>query len=136
MRSIHGGFSLVELLAALVLLGLLLVPAMQATQAALHTERLNRTAVVNDFRLVALAETVLAEPFDRLRDAALGAATPTAYSDSSGTKDRRLVFISGYDADNADADGDDSTGADDGILKIRVEVEGRVGGLYSLRYDN
>ena len=131
----RNGFSLVELLAATVLLGIVLVPALNAVQASLQTERVNRSALIDDYRLLGLAETVLAEPFERLSDAALGALQPTVYSDAPGVVGRRLVFISAFDADNADGDDDDTTGADARILKVQVQIEGQAAVISTLRFD-
>ena len=34
-----------------------------------------------------------------------------------------VVFLFGYDGDNADADDDSFTGVDDGLMWVRVEIE-------------
>lgn len=129
------GFSLVELLAVLILLGLVITPALGSLQGALQSEQVNRAALVDDYRLVDITEQVLAEPFGRLVAAAEGPVTPSRYSDAAGTAARRLVFISRFDADNADLDDDELTGADDGILKIRVQIEASAAQLSVLRHN-
>ena len=57
---------------------------------------------------------------------------PTALSDTAGSADRRLVYISGYDGDNADADNDPATGTDANLFLIRVEIEGTANVVQSL----
>ena len=41
----------------------------------------------------------------------------------AGDASRRLVYVAGYDGDDADGDGDPFTGADDGLLWVEVEIE-------------
>ena len=68
--------------------------------------------------------------------AALAAGSPvaeTSYSASPGTPGRLVVYLSTWDGDNADADDDPFTGTDVGLLWIRVEVEGSVHDLHTLR---
>ncbi len=130
------GFSLVEVLAVLILLGLVLVPAMRTLEGALQVETVNREALEADYRLIDRAEFLLAEPFETLADAALGETLESSYSDVAGTPSRRLVYISGYDADNADADNNDATGADEGIFKIRLELEATSTAVTLLRADS
>ena len=48
----------------------------------------------------------------------------TVYSDAAGATNRRLVYLSRYDADNADGDNDFFTGMDAGLVWVRVELEG------------
>ena len=78
-------------------------------------------------------ESVLAEPFTNLETAAAGNAAPSSYSDAAGGGDRIVVFIAGYDADDADGDGDPFTGVDTDILWVRVAVEGSGQFLDSLK---
>ncbi|MGI9232622.1 MAG: prepilin-type N-terminal cleavage/methylation domain-containing protein [Woeseiaceae bacterium] len=131
-RPYESGMTLVEVLVAVLLLAVLLVPALHA----LHTGFVG-TAVHTDhsrdhYRLVARIETMLAESYGNLESAAAGPATPSSYSDAAGPADRILVYIAPYDADNADSDADPFTGADDGVLWVRVAIEGSVLDLVSL----
>jgi hypothetical protein len=48
---------------------------------------------------------------------------PAPYSDSAGTKSRRLVYLARFDGDNADADNNPFTGTDSGLLWVRVTIE-------------
>jgi prepilin-type N-terminal cleavage/methylation domain-containing protein len=135
MKRQHG-FTLVEALAVLILLGLALVPAMRMLEGALQVETVNREELQMDYRLIDRAEVLLSEPFGALVSAARGAGVASPYSDAAGTPNRRLVYISGYDANNLDADDDDTTGADDGILKIRVELEATANAVTLLQADS
>ena len=56
--------------------------------------------------------------------ALLGLAGACDDSDPGGTENRRKVFIGRYDGDNADADDDPFTGVDDGLLWVRVRIDG------------
>lgn len=131
----QSGFSFVEVLAVLILLGLVMVPAMRSLDGALQVEAINHDAIKNDYRLIDRAEVVLAEPFADVAKAALGENTPSSYSDPAGSANRRLVFVSRYDADNADSDNNDTTGADSGILKVTVRLEGAPSRITLLKVD-
>jgi hypothetical protein len=69
----------------------------------------------------------LAKPFDELDTEAVTINNPnvasTLYSDLAGSSDRRLVYLSRYDADNADGNGNVFDGADEGLLWVKVEIE-------------
>jgi hypothetical protein len=134
-----AGIAYVEILVAIVLIVIALVPAMDALRpgvagAAIHEDRL-----ADHYRMTGLLETVLAEPHADL-DAAAAAAgdrfTPSAYSDvvvqPDGRQLVRNVFLSRYDSDNADADNDPFTGVDAGLLWVRVEIAGTADGLETL----
>ena len=77
----------------------------------------------------------VAEPFAMVAAVAAGPTTPSVYSDPSGSTDRRLVFASFYDADNADSDNDPFTGTEPDLLWIRVEMAGTVDVVESLRLE-
>ncbi len=49
--------------------------------------------------------------------------------------DRRLVFISRYDGDNADTDDNPFTGTEADLLWLRVEIEGTASALQALKVD-
>lgn len=143
VRCRQSGLSYVEVMVTLVLIGIALVPAMDALRtgslgAAIHAEDSQAY-----FRQMALMEQVLAEPFSSLLTAAELAAdekTPTTYSDSPGTLGRRLVFIGRYDGDadpfvvsdpNADGDNNPFTGYV-GLLWVRVMMDGQPRSFSSL----
>jgi hypothetical protein len=55
------------------------------------------------------------------------------YSDPSTQANRRLVYLSRYDADNADGNGDFfDAGMDAGLLWVRIEFEGTNQGIEGL----
>ena len=118
-----AGFSYIEVLVAMLLLSISIVPMLEALTAGLQRGEVHRSIVLLHRHLTSAMEEVLAQPFDDLvaAEAAAGGA-PTSYSDPPGA-DRRLVFLSRYDGDNADADDDPFTGTDDDLLWIRVEIE-------------
>jgi hypothetical protein len=134
-RCACGGFSYVEILVAISLIAVALVPAMNALRVGVSATTVQETRVVNHYELVGRMEQVLAEPFASLSTAAGVAGdenTPTTYSDPGGSNPRILVFLGRYDIDNADADGDPFTGADGGVLWVRVAVEGTPQGFETL----
>ena len=125
-KNYQTGFSYIEVLIATVLIAITLIPALEAIQGALVGSGIHESLTSHHYLLKDKTEEVLAEPFSALEDAATAAggnSVATSYSDSSGTPNRRLVFLFGYDADNADADNDPFTGVDDGLIWVRVELE-------------
>jgi hypothetical protein len=125
----------VEVLVAAMIIAATAVPATDALRGAMYAADADSAATVNHFRLVGKLEEVLAKPHAILSAQALGPATATTYSDTAGSSDRRLVFISAYDGDNADADNDPFTGTDSGLLWIRVQIEGTAMAVQSLQTD-
>ena len=86
-------------------------------------------------------EALLAEPYNDLDAEALAVNDPnlpTSYSEIlpplGGRTLNRQVYLSRYDADNADNDDDFFTGIDAGLLWIRVELEGTGRSLERLTY--
>jgi hypothetical protein len=122
----QNGLSYVEVLVATVLIALSLAPTLSALNGGLAASSVQESYVTDHYYLMGKVEEVLAQPFGNL-DAAASAAgspsTPTAYSDPAGSDRRRLVFLSRYDGDNADADDDPFTGVDEGLLWVRIEIE-------------
>lgn len=111
---------------ATVLIAICMVPALEALQSGIQGAAVHESNAVNQQRLNAKLEEVLAAPLSDLDAAALAAGdttTPTGYSDSAGTNDRRLVYLSRYDGDNADADDDPFTGVDEGLIWVRVAID-------------
>lgn len=125
-RVWQAGLSYVEALIAVSVLTLALVPALEMLQTAFTGAAAQETVVQWQQQLATRMESVLAEPFASLDDAALAAGsetTPSSYSDAAGGPDRLLVFLSRYDGDNADTDNDPFTGTDAGLLWARVAIE-------------
>jgi len=120
------GATYVEVLIATVLVAVSLIPMMNAVSGATKSSDVHQETAVRHLHLVAKLEDVLAEPFSVLEDAAIAAGGRTivsSYSDAGGSTNRRLVFLSLYDGDNADADDDPFTGVDPGLMWIRTEIE-------------
>ena len=129
------GLSLVEVLIAIVLLGIVIVPAMQALQTGVTGSAVHGDLSTTSYRVTSRLEEVLAEPFHRLAaaaDAAGGPTTPSSYSEAAGPPGRLLVFLAYFDADDMDMDGDPFTGVDNDVLWIRVESEYSVHGVETI----
>ena len=132
----ESGLTLVEVLVATVLLAILLIPAINALQTSAVGADVHRDLANDQFRLTSSLEELLAEPFADLEAAAFAAGSPTVettYSEPSGSPGRLVVYLSPCDGDNADNDSDLFTGTDDGILWLRVEAEGTVHSLQTIR---
>jgi hypothetical protein len=121
------GLSYVEVLIATVLVVVTLVPAIEALHPAIQGAGIHKTEAGIHYHLTARLENLLAKSFAMLDAEAQTLADPNAisaeFSDAAGSTNRRLVFLSRYDADNADADNDPFTGTDEGLVWLRVEVE-------------
>lgn len=122
-----------EVLVAVMIIAVSVIPATNALRQSMDTANADAQGTVNHYRLTGKLEEVLAEPYSVVATHAAGLSVPTAYSDAGGTADRRLVYVSAYDGDNADTDNDPFTGTDAGILLIRVEIEDTVFALQSLK---
>jgi len=122
-----AGLTYVEVLIATVLMVVALVPAIDALRPAIQGSGIHQSETVLHYHLTATLEDVLAAPFDSLDADAQALGDPTVssalFSDTAGSADRRLVFLSRYDADNADGDNDQFTGTDEGLIWVRVVVE-------------
>ncbi len=132
----QSGLTLVEVLVAMALLAVLLVPAMHALQTGIIGADVHADIAASHFRLTSRLEELLAEPFVDLSDAAIAAGAPTtatSFSDAAGPPGRLLVYLSLYDGDNADADSDPFTGTDADLLWIRVDIEDTVHTLETIR---
>lgn len=124
----QSGLTYVEILIAMLVLVVALVPAMDAVRNAVIGTSAVEEYVVSQRQIASRLEDVLAQTFGTLDDAAVaagGPGVPTTLSDPVATPGRLLVFIAAYDGDNADADDDPFTGTDDGILWVRVAMEDR-----------
>ncbi len=126
-----AGLSYVEVLVATLLIVTALVPAMEALQPGIAGAGIHKALTEDHYQLVGRLEAVLAEPIADLDDAATAAGdptVPTSYSDvfsySDGRQITRNVYLSRYDADNADGDDDPFTGTDPDLLWVRVEIAG------------
>jgi len=93
----HAGFSYIEALVAIVLLAIVAVPAADAVKTGLDASRI-AAAKSQELRCMKNAmETVLAEPYQNLWNAALGRTVPSSYSQAMDAAcPARDVFISKY----------------------------------------
>ena len=131
----QSGLSYIEVLIAVVLIAVSLAPMTDAVRTASISATAHEDAAVQHLHLVATLEDVLAEPFASLDAAAAAAGSEsvlTSYSDTAGSANRRLVFLSLYDGDNADTDNNPFTGTDQGLMWVRVEIEGTVQAIETL----
>ncbi len=134
-RCRQSGLTLVEVLIAVSLIAVVIVPAALALRTSVVGSAVNSDVTNVQYRLTSGLERVLAEPFAALETAALSAGgpeNPTGFSESPGIPGRLLVYVAFYDGDDADGDGDGFTGADADVLWIRVESEGTVHGLETI----
>lgn len=120
------GIAYLEVLVAVVLLGVGLAPALEALTSAGRSTDGQYALAATHYGLQERMETLLAEPYAALLAEASTPGSPTAsaaYSDTGGTPNRRLVYITAYDGDDADGNGNPFDGTDDDILWVRIEVE-------------
>jgi len=126
----QAGFSYIEVLIATLLITVALVPAIDALSTGLQAGAVHLDTTENHHYLVDRMEALLAESYSDLEleaETLNNPATPsTFYSDSvtmvDGRTLTRQVYLSRYDADNDDADGNVFTDTDDGLLWVRVEL--------------
>ncbi|MFK8020099.1 MAG: hypothetical protein AB8B86_10050 [Pseudomonadales bacterium] len=127
-RVQQAGISYIEVLIAIAILAISLVPAMEALSTAQLGSRINADLQRQHYKMLGKYESMLSMPFSELDAEAQLLAdenTPsTLYSDNASTPDRRLVYLQRYDADNIDGDNDVFTGGDEHILWLKVEVAG------------
>lgn len=121
------GISYVEVLIATVLIVLALVPAMEALSPGLKGSAIHASKTEQHYHITAKLEEVLAKSHIELDAEAVAINNPALasvnYSDLPTSPNRRLVYLSRYDADNADANGNVFDGVDEGILWVKVEIE-------------
>jgi type II secretory pathway component PulJ len=126
LRWGQTGFSYAEALLAVVILGVALAPALQMLATAFTGAAVSEGIVQAQQQLVTRMDNTLAQPFTALDAAAQAAGnqtTPSSYSDPSGGANRVLVFLSRYDGDNADGNGNAFDGTDAGLVWVRVAIE-------------
>ena len=128
------GYSYIEVLVAAIVLAAALVPAADALRTVSANSAQMRDMVALQYEALGRFETVLAEPWGQLNSEAVatGGTIESSYSEAGGTPNRIAVWISPYDIDDADGDGDILTGADAGVVLVRVEMEGTAVALETL----
>lgn len=93
-----GGFSYVEVLVAVALLALCAVPLADAVRNGLNAAGIGEAKALELRCMKNTMETVLAEPFDTLWNAASGNNVASAYSQPAGNGcGSRDVFIAKYE---------------------------------------
>lgn len=126
-RASHlRGMTYPEVLAAVLMLAILLIPAMDALRTALSSSKNHEQLLLQHYALRSKIENLLARSFGELEINANGEAIPSSLSDNylmaNGTTVEREVFIAAHDIDNADADNNPRTGTDNGALWLRVSI--------------
>ncbi len=114
-----AGYSYVEVLIAVLLITLALLPAMDALHSGVRGPELVEDRIRVHYGLAGKLEAVLALPYSTLESeaaAAGNATTPTSLSDASGTPERRLVYLAYHDGD-----GDSVPEVD--LMWVRVAAE-------------
>ena len=95
----NAGFSYAEIIIAIFLISIALIPAIESIQSAQIGSGVNATLATQHYHLAAKVEEVLAQPFSALLSAATTAGSETvatSYSDVSGSINRRLSCICHY----------------------------------------
>lgn len=116
---------MVEVLVATLLLSVSLVPAVNALRVSVLTTAANKVMQQEHFQLQRKLNFVLAQRFSDLhKRAGVHTTHDLVLSDPVGTEGQALVYLSRFDADNADGDDDPFTGKDPFLLWVRVELEG------------
>lgn len=132
--SAQSGFSYTEVLLSVVLLGILLVPALQALNTAISGSTSNLAA--RQLKLRSMMEGVLSRPFSALNAETYlpGGNTATSVSapplsDDPGATDRRIVVLYRFDAATNALSSNDT-----GLLYVNVyyEADGSANALNTL----
>ena len=125
MKACQAGLSYIEVLVATTLIAIALVPMMESLQPGLQGSQVHREKSEIHFALRGRMEALLVESFADLDAAATAAGahdTPTTYSDLGANQPYR-VYLSRYDVDNLDNDGNVFTGGEADMLWLKVESE-------------
>ena len=148
MSARQNGLTYVEVLIAMAIIAVALVPALEALHTGMIGTQIYQSSSSQHYSVTARMGEILAEQHGSLVAAAALAgdpATPSNYSDPAATPDRRLVYLGLYDADNLDGDNNVFTVLDPnldgdndpytgftGLVWVRVELEGSVIAFESL----
>ena len=135
----QSGVSYVEVLIAALLISISLLPMMDAMSGATASGGAHELAAIRHTHLLGKMEDVLAEPYSALEAAVIAplAVAPvilSSYSDLPGTTNRRLVYLSFYDGDNADSDDNPFTGMEPDLIWVRTQIEGTQVAVETLVY--
>ncbi len=139
------GFSFIEVLVAIVLMAVTIIPAMEAIQTGLKGNELHVSVTSQYYALQSRMEDMLAEDYDDLLTKAQTAGSnsvASSYSDVAGSTDRIIVYLALYDADvdpfviadpNTDGDSDVYTGDTSDMMWISVVLENSVYAFETLK---
>lgn len=132
MASSQRGFSYIEALIATFIIGLSLVPAMEALQAGGQGAVIHTQQNIDRPLLASKVEQLLASEYNVLGAAVAGPTSPSSLSDtvvsSDGRSLQRQVYLAFYDGEP----GDPFAGAETGLLWLRVELAGTAQALETL----
>lgn len=144
----QSGLTYVEVMIATAIIAVALVPAIEALHTSLLGAEVYESSTAEHYAALSKMEEVLSEPHSALIVAAAEsgkAIIRSSYSDAPGTPIRNLVFLSLYDTENKDSDGNVFTVADPnldgdddpytnytGLIWVRVKVDGSITHLESL----
>jgi prepilin-type N-terminal cleavage/methylation domain-containing protein len=152
MPRTQQGFSYVEVLVAMFILAIAIVPAMEAIQSGIQGAGIHESLTRQHYAVIKCMEEVQAKSYGDLLNAAQTAGNATTASNSFDTECKQteqvLVFLALYDADDTvpidlsnpdidgnpftfvdsdiDSDGDIYTGDTSNLLWLRVELENSV----------
>jgi hypothetical protein len=132
--SAQSGFFYAEVLLSVLLLGILLVPALQALNTAISGSTSNLAA--RQLMLRSKMEEVLSQPFSALYAQTYlpggntASSVSTNFSDPSGATDRRVVVLYRFDAATNALSINDTTG----LVQVNVyyEADGSANALNTL----
>ena len=125
-RRQQVGLSYAEALVAVAVMAAALVPALDSLQTVFAGVVVHEQLRGRQQQIANRMEMLVAEPFSSLDQAARAVGSETvasSYSDPVGP-DRVLVYLSRYDGDSVDGDDDPFSGTDEGLIWLRVVVEG------------
>ena len=116
------GFAYLEVIVAIILIAVALIPALDALQSGVQASSALAEGNSVALHLQEKMQIVIAEPLESLQRAVPAsnpATTPSAYSDASGSANRRLVYLANFDgATNA------VTASASGLVWVKVTLEG------------
>ena len=116
------GFAYLEVIVAIILIAVALIPALDALQSGVQASSVLAEGNSVALHLQEKMQIVIAEPLESLQrvvPASNPATTPSAYSDASGSTNRRLVYLAHFDgATNA------VTASASGLVWVKVMIEG------------
>ena len=139
------GFSYIEVLVAMFIIAIALVPAMEALQSGIQGAGIHQQTTQQHYLLLSRMENLMATSYGDLliaAETAGNATTPSSYSDPAGQSERIIVYLSLYDADadpftiadpDTDADNNIYTGDTANLLWIKVQLENSAYEFESLR---